>query len=156
MQASLVTASSRFPFSAWFSFLIRDQVTMTTRHSGSPFSFALYIILKIKLLSVWHLLPFLTNFFSLILHRSSWKKPAASEDLLSPDMTSPISSGVNFAFSEAQIPSIASPQTHFKLNYSSIIQLLKTRKTVMVHQDLFWFKTHAVQVLVAQNGSSCY
>lgn len=66
MQSSLVTLFPRFPFPAWFSCLIRDQVTMTTVHSGRSFSVCvcgvLCIILKINLLSVWCWLPFLTNF----------------------------------------------------------------------------------------------
>lgn len=88
------------------------------------------------------------------MYRSFWKKLATSRDLLSP-VWLPISKGVDFAFSEALIPAMDSPHTHFKLNDSSIIRLLKTSKTVMVHLGLFWFKTQTIQVHVIQNGSHC-
>lgn len=140
-QAALVTASSRFPFSVWFSFLIRDQVTMTTLHSGSPFIFVLYIILKINLLSVWHLLPFLTNFFSFILAQYLLKETHYFRGFAATDVTV-ISSRVDSAFSGAWFPTEDSPCTHFTLNWSSIIQLLKPSRAVMVHWGLFWFKIH--------------
>lgn len=49
------------------------------------------------------------------------------------------------AFSEAQIAALDSPHTHFKPNYSSIIQLLKASETMMVHWGVVWLKIYAVR-----------
>jgi hypothetical protein len=51
---------------------------------------------------------------------------------------------VDSSLSEAHILAMNSPHTYFKLNYSSIIQLLKASTTVMVHWGLFQFKIYTV------------
>lgn len=59
------------------------------------------------------------------------------------------------AFSEAQIPGMDSPHTHFKPNYSSIIQLLKASETVMVHWGVVQLKIYAVRgVWTIQDGAT--